>query len=148
MFEDLLKHVNSQKAEADDLRRQLNAASEALLEANRAASSQLERFIVEEREQANTDRQNLLKQITTLVMSQGEKQDARIEAKANTLKESIKSSEDTFEASRTQYNQNMDIWDEKEQKLVEEVHLSRESLKTKLKDDWTVSILLKIIGIC
>ncbi|KAL5349013.1 Kinesin-related motor protein [Pseudogymnoascus australis] len=136
MFEDLIKHVNSQKAEVDDLRNQLNAASEALVESNSAANSQLERVIVEEREQAATDRENLLRQITTLVMSQGERQDARIEAKVTAVKESIKSSETTFEASRSAYNQNMDAWNEKEQKLVEEVHLSRENLKTKLKEDW------------
>lgn len=146
MFEDLVKHVNSQKAEADELRNQLNAASEALVESNSAATSQLERVIVEEREQAATDRENLLRQITTLVMSQGERQDARIEAKVNAVRESIKSSESTFEASRSTYNQNMDAWNEKEQKLVEEVHLSRESLKTKLKEDWIVRILLDVIG--
>lgn len=145
MFEGLIKHVNSQKAEADDLRSQLNAASEALAESNSAATSQLERVIVEEREQAATDRENLLRQITTLVMSQGERQDARVEAKVNAVKESIKSSETTFEASRSTYNQNMDAWNEKEQKLVEEVHLSRESLKTKLKEDWIVRILLDVV---
>lgn len=116
-----------------------------MIESNSAATSQLERVIVEEREQAATDRENLLRQITTLVMSQGERQDARVEAKVNAVKESIRSSESTFEASRSTYNQNMDAWNEKEQKLVEEVHLSRESLKTKLKEDWIVRILLDVI---
>lgn len=140
MFEELIKHVNSQKEEADELRKQANAASKAAMEASNSASSQLERVLVEEREQAATDRQALLQQITGLIMAQGETQDARVEAKISKIKTDMKSSAEVFEASKSTYNEHMDLWDEKEQKLVEEVQQSREKLKSRLKEDWAVSI--------
>lgn len=144
MFEDLVQHVNSQKTEANELRKQLNAASEAAMEANLAASSQLECALREEREQAAEDRRTLLQQITSLVMAQGETQEARVEAKICKVRESMKCSKDVFEASSSSYNQHMDLWNEKEQELVEKVHRSRESLKTKLKEDWAVSFAVEI----
>ena len=48
------------------------------MQANAAASTKLEDVLREEREQAATDRQTLLSQITNLVMAQGETQDARL----------------------------------------------------------------------
>jgi len=140
MFEELIKHVNSQKAEADELRKQLNTASKAAMEANNAASTQLERVLVEEREQAATDRQTLLQRITGLIMAQGETQDARVEAKISKVRTDMKSSADVFEASKSTYNEHMDLWNEKEHKLVEDVQQSREKLKSRLKEDWAVSI--------
>jgi len=93
----------------------------------------------EEREQAAADRQTLLSQITTLVMAQGETQDARLGAKIGEVQKDVLSSKESFEASRVQYGQGMDAWTEKEGKLVEEVLRSRETLKSKLKEDWVVS---------
>ena len=139
LFEDLLKHINTQKAEADSLRQQLTAASKLAMEANEAASSTLETVLKEEREQATSDRQTLLAQITSLVMAQGETQDARLGTKIESVQKSILASKQTFEASQAQYGQGMDAWDEKEDKLVEEVLRSREILKSKLKEDWVVS---------
>ncbi|KAH8669630.1 P-loop containing nucleoside triphosphate hydrolase protein [Tricladium varicosporioides] len=136
LFEELLKHVNAQKAEAEELRKQLTSASEFAMEANVAASARLDEVLRDEREQAATDRQNLLTQITSLVMTQGEAQDARISSKVEEVRENITTSKDAFEASRTQYSLGMDAWNEKEGKLVEEVLRSRETLKSKLKDDW------------
>jgi kinesin family protein 11 len=140
LFEELLKHVNAQRAEADELRQQLTAASDLAMQSNAAASSRLEEVLREEREQAAADRQNLLTQITSLVMAQGEAQDARLTSKIEAVKTTVESSKETFEASRAQYSQGMDSWNEKEDKLVDEVLRSRETLKSKLKEDWVVCI--------
>ncbi|KAG4025801.1 hypothetical protein MFRU_050g00180 [Monilinia fructicola] len=136
IFEDLLKHVNAQKAEANELRQQLHAAGEAAIESNSAISSKLDEVVLEERKQAAEDRQNLLSQISTLIMAQGEAQDARLCDKIAVIRTDIQSSNESFEATRAQYSQGMDTWNDKEEKLVEEVLRSRETLKTKLKDDW------------
>jgi kinesin family member 11 len=139
LFEDLLKHMNAQKAEADDLRQQLTTASELAMQSNEAASSKLDEVLQEEREQAAADRHTLLSQITNLVMAQGKTQDARLSTKIEDVRKNILSSKETFEASRAQYSQGMDGWVDKESKLLEEVLRSRETLKSKLKEDWVVS---------
>ncbi|RDL31163.1 Kinesin-domain-containing protein [Venustampulla echinocandica] len=139
LFEDLLQHVNSQKAEADELRRQLSAASELAMQSNAIVSSRLDQVVREEREEAARDRQSLLSQITSLVMAQGEAQDARLSGKIEEVRKDVTSSKDAFEASRTQYSLGMDAWDEKEDKLAEEVIRSREALKNQLKEDWVIA---------
>jgi kinesin family protein 11 len=139
LFEELIKHINTQKVEADELRKQLHAASESAIQANVAASSRLDEVLQQEREQAATDRQTLLAQITNLVTLQGEAQDQRLASKISEVQKGVLSSNETFETSRTKYNQGMDSWSEKETKLVEEVLRSRETLKSKLKEDWVVS---------
>ncbi|KAF7856369.1 hypothetical protein EAF04_009897 [Stromatinia cepivora] len=136
IFEDLLKHIDAQKAEANELRQQLHTASEAAMESNTAINSKLDEVLQEERKQAAEDRQNLLSQISTLVMAHGEAQDARLGDKIEAIRTDIQSSNEIFAATRVQYSQGMDAWNEKEEKLVEEVLRSRETLKTKLKDDW------------
>jgi kinesin family protein 11 len=146
MFEELIKHVNDQKSEADELRKQLKIASEAAMEANAAASTRLDAILTEERQQAATDRQNLLSQITSLIVTQGETQDTRLCTKINEVQQSVLSSKEAFEASRSKYSEGMDAWDDKETKLVEKVLKSRESLKSKLKDDWVVSYRNPLLG--
>ena len=139
LFEDLLKHIDAQRTEADALRHQLNTASELAMQANAAASAKLNDVLREEREQAEADRQTLLSQITSLVMAQGEAQDTRMTAKIAEVQQDVLSSKESFEASQVQYGQGMDAWNEKEGKLVEDVLRSRETLKSKLKEDWVVS---------
>ncbi|TGO07944.1 hypothetical protein BTUL_0235g00070 [Botrytis tulipae] len=136
LFEDLLKHVNAQKAEANELRQQLHAAGEAAMESNTTINTKLDEVIQEERKQAAEDRQNLLSQISNLVMAQGATQDARLVEKIAAVRTDIQSSNETFEVTRVKYSEGMDAWNEKEEKLVEEVLRVRETLKTKLKDDW------------
>lgn len=138
LFEELLKHVNSQKAEADELRKQLIASSEIAMRSNDAVASRLDEVLQEERDQAALDRQNLLSQISTLVMAQGKTQDARLGAKIEVVRKDVTSSKDIFEASQVQYSKGMDAWNEKEGKLVEDILQSRETLKGKLKEDWQV----------
>lgn len=138
LFEDLLKHVNAQRAESESLRQQLSAATLLATQANEAATSRLDEIVHEERQQAATDRQTLLSQITSLVTAQGQTQDARLTGKIDTVRNNIKSSKESFELSQAHYTEGMDAWNANEDKLVEEVLRSREVLKGKLKEDWVV----------
>lgn len=139
LFEDLLKHISEQRAEADELREQLHVASELAMQSNAAAAARLDQVLQEERQQAALDRQSLLSQITSLVTAQGEAQDQRIGAKIGGVQKDILFSKEMFEASQGEYAQRMRTWDEREGKLIEGLHQSRDTLKTKLKDDWNVS---------
>lgn len=111
------------------------------MQSNVAASTRLDEVLREEKEQAAVDRQNLLAQITNLVMAQGDAQDVRIGSKIQEVQKDVLASKESFEASQSQYNVGMDAWNEKETQLVEEVLRSREALKTKLKEDWVVCFL-------
>lgn len=78
-------------------------------------------------------------------MAQGETQDARLSVKIGEVQKDVLSSKESFETSRAQYSQGMDAWNEKESKLVEEVLRSRETLKSKLKEDWVVSYCPSVV---
>lgn len=131
--------MNTQKAEADDLRKQLSVASNAVMQANKTASSQLETCLAEERKQASADRQNLLSQITSLINASGEAQDTRLTTKIDAIQQTITSSTSNFEAANAKYAEGMDTWNQKEKSLVDEVATSRDHLKAKMQQDWTVS---------
>ncbi|CAL8576664.1 Kinesin-related motor protein, variant 2 [Xanthoria parietina] len=137
IFEELVKHVNTQKAEADELRSQISTATRSAIRAEAAMSSHLESVLSEERAQAAEDRQNLLSQISLLVTKSGEAQDARWQSKVNEIKIEITSSRSDLESAESKYNDSMSVWSEKENLLVEEVVKSRESLKSRMKKDWT-----------
>ena len=136
IFEELVKHVNSQKAEADDLRQNASSAAKAAIQADADVAARLETCLMEERAQASQDRQDLLVQLTNLVNKSGETQDARWEFKINAVCEDILSSRSTFQTADEGYNTGMDVWSQNEKSLVEEVLKSRDTLKSKMKEDW------------
>ncbi|KAI4256564.1 MAG: hypothetical protein L6R42_006144, partial [Xanthoria sp. 1 TBL-2021] len=136
IFEELVKHVNTQKAEADELRMQISTATLSAIQAEADMSSRLETVLKEERAQAAEDRQNLLSQISLLVTKSGEAQDARWQSKVNGIKTEMMSSRSDLENAEKKYSNSMGVWSEKENLLVEEVVKSRETLKARMKKDW------------
>lgn len=139
IFEDLVKHITAQRSESDNLRRQLQNATNAAVLQSSGTSLRIQEVIAEERRQAAEDRQRLLSQITTLINTQAETQESRFADKASQIQKSVTESSTTLERAVHQYNEGMESWDEKEGDLLEEVKKSREQLKTKLKDDWNTA---------
>ncbi|KAL9597025.1 MAG: hypothetical protein Q9219_005400 [cf. Caloplaca sp. 3 TL-2023] len=137
IFEELVKHVNTQKAEAEELRRQMSAAAKASIEAEARMSSQLQSVLDTEQSRAVQDRQYLLSQITSLVNRSGETQDARWDSHIAEIRTDITSSQSAFKAEEQKYSEAMNVWFEKENLLVEEVLKSRDALKSRMKKDWT-----------
>lgn len=114
------------------------------MRANAAASERLNAVLLEEHQQLAKDRQSLLSQISSLVTAQGEVQELRLGTKITAVQKDIISSKDAFESSRAKYSEGMDSWNNKETSLVGEVLRSRETLKSKLKEDWVVSALFGV----
>lgn len=141
IFEDLLRHISVQRSESDSLRRQLEDASQTLLRSNESTSAQIETVVNEERRQAAEDRQQLLAQITTLINAHAEQQESRLAGKAARIQDRVKGATETFEGQVTAYSTGMDSWDSNEERLLQDVSQSRDVLKTKLQDDWTVSLI-------
>ncbi|CEJ89131.1 hypothetical protein VHEMI04993 [[Torrubiella] hemipterigena] len=102
-------------------------------------SVRVQEALDEERRHVADDRQKLLSQITALINSQADTQDSRMAEKTKTIQTTIADANTSLENAMSQYGTGMDTWDEKEAQLLEDVKKSRETLKTKLKDDWTAA---------
>lgn len=142
IFEELVKHLNSQKLEADELRSKASSAVKAAMQADADASVRLEACLTEQRFQAAQDRRDMLSQITDLVNGTGERQESQWESKVNAIRDDIAASRSTLQSADSKYNDEMDMWSRKENLLVDEVLKSRDTLKGKIKKDWTVSHIL------
>lgn len=141
IFEELLRNISAQKAESDRLRQELEAATQTVVESNESVSDRIQEVLEEERKQAAVERQSLLSQITKLINSQAELQESRLADKATLIQDSILDSNRTFKGSVAGYREGMNAWSAKDSQLLEEVAQSRDTLKTRLKDDWTVSFI-------
>jgi kinesin family member 11 len=144
IFDELSKHINSQRLDSENLRRELQEASDAVILSNASTSTQIQEALDEERRQAAQERQKMLSQITSLITSQAEVTESRLANKAATIQQRISEQNGSFEGSMMQYTKAMDSWNEKEDQLLDQVSKSRDTLKTKLKDDWAVSDKIRV----
>ena len=95
---------------------------------------------MEERNQAALERQNFLSRVIPMFNEMGEAQDKRWSAKISSVREDMASAQSAFLDSESSYKSSMDSWSKREADVVAEMHKSRETLKGKIKTDWTVSI--------
>lgn len=147
IFEDLLHHLSIQRSESDALRRQLEEAGQAMVQANEAVSSQVQEVVEEERKQAAEDRQKLLAQVASLINAHAEQQETRLAGKAAKIQGRVSGAKETFRGQVTAYSIGMDSWDTNEERLLQDVASSRDTLKKRLQDDWTVSAATRMIMI-
>jgi kinesin family member 11 len=140
ILETIIKHVNNQREESESLREQLKDAGETILHSNAAISARIQDVIEEERTQAAEERRNLLLQISSLITSQAQLQESRLADKAASIQQSVQETNVLFQGSLTTYSQAMDDWGAREDHLLEDVTKSQETLKTKLENDWNVSL--------
>jgi len=138
-FDDLSKRLSEQRSEAESLRGQLCEAGIALTKANDLACNRLSSVLQEEKERSAHERTALLSQISSLFQNYGDSQDKRMEAKVISVQSEIRQSNQLYERQQGIYSTTMDAWSAKEQLLVENMLQARESVKLKIKKDWTVS---------
>ena len=141
MFEDVVTHLNAQREEANSLREQLAVATRQLLQNETENSEKLGSFLLEERNRAALDRQTLLSHITKMMDESHRQKEERWTTGIAGIREKSTASRSGFQIASKQYDVSMDNWSLKEDLLVEKVNKSREILKTKMKNDWTVSTL-------
>jgi kinesin family member 11 len=135
----LLRHNATQRKESDDLRQQLQGATENVVQSNASISVQIQNVIDQERRQAAEERRALLAQITSLINSQAEVQESRLVNKAVSIQRNVQGNTTVLKGSMMQYTQGMDNWNAREGQFLEEMATSSETLKSKLQDDWDVS---------
>ncbi|KAJ8108139.1 hypothetical protein ONZ43_g6518 [Nemania bipapillata] len=139
IFAELLRHNATQKKESDDLRQQLEGATENIMQSNASISIQIQNVIDEERKKAAEERRTLLAQITSLINSQAEVQESRLANKAASIQRNVQGNATALEGSMIQYTQGLDNWNAREGQFLEEIATSRETLKSKLQDDWNAA---------
>ncbi|KAK2068199.1 hypothetical protein P8C59_002856 [Phyllachora maydis] len=139
LFEELLRSFTAQKTESARLRRQVEEASGAMMQANAAVAARMQAVVEDERRQAAAERQDLLRQITTLIHSQADLQESRLAGKTALIRQTVLDSSQAFGGGVSHFSEGMDRWSERDAQMVEEVAKSRDELKAKLQDDWTAA---------
>lgn len=137
LFEDLIRRMNEQQAEAQRLRQEIIEANTSFVEAGQNSHEQLRTAVDKEREVAAKERETLLSQITSLVSNSAAAQEARMTGYLETANKRIKTSEDEFRVAQQTYGSGMECWTTNGQALIDSSVQVRESIKAKLKADWT-----------
>ncbi|KKY15694.1 putative kinesin family protein [Phaeomoniella chlamydospora] len=137
IFETLVQHIQAQKKEADYLREQVQLANQRSLQASRDAANSLKNSLEVERVQAQKERQGLFEKMQALVEESAVTQDSRWSAAIGSTTENLEVSNKEFEEANLSYGKGMDEWTDKEQIFADEIVKSRDTLKTKMKRDWT-----------
>lgn len=136
MFDGMVKHLNEQKTEAEDLRRRLQVANREAIEASETAAFQLETTLQEEKQASCRDRENLFEQMKALMEGSARNQENRMSTRIDSTRTYLSHTSTDFKEADVHYGQGMDAWTAKERALVDQVMESRDNLKTRMKNDW------------
>lgn len=139
IFEDIMKHVESQKTEIDHLRIQLLEANRRALESNQSSVKELERVLEDENKAAESDRADLLSQISLLIEASTKKQASRLKGRVDNVTSDMKTSADHLRKATDEYEVGMDQWANQESQMMENVINSKEAVKRRMQEDWEVS---------
>lgn len=139
IFDDVVKQLSEQKAEADRLREHISSANNTFLEAGQESRQALQQAIEEERQRSAADRERLISQISTLITSSAETQERRISEHLSHANKRIKTSEDDYTVARNTYTEDSSAWQDRSQSLIDSCVRSKEAVKMKIRTDWTVA---------
>ncbi|CAF9916462.1 MAG: hypothetical protein GOMPHAMPRED_001014 [Gomphillus americanus] len=136
IFDDLNRRLKSQELEAESLRQQLMAATQAAQEANGRLAARMEKSLQEEKDQAALDRKSLISQITDLVNANGAAQDQRVTDRMNDLQEEVQNAKVEIQSTAEQCDSSIRNWLQEEATLNDYIANSRDIVKGKLQTDW------------
>lgn len=147
MFDNMVSHLDQQKSEINKLRLELQAANRQSVEANRKASQNLAQVLEEEHASAQTERDNLMSQIRSLLDDSSSRQSSRLKGKVDNLRHDLSASGDSLEHATVQYDRHIDEWIFKEEQFAKDVTASRDEIKTKMQNDWEVRFKISLHSI-
>ena len=139
MFEKITGHLESQKGEIEELRTHLLEANQRAIQGGQSASANLDKALEEERKVAETDRADLLAQISSLIEAASQKQATRLKERVGGVTSELKSSGDSLQKATDIYQERTEKWADKEIQLMEDVINSRDTIKGRMQEDWEVS---------
>ncbi|EXJ96351.1 kinesin family member 11 [Capronia coronata CBS 617.96] len=137
LFEDMTKQLAAQREVADSLRFALQEANCANIEAQLAASTQLEIIRDEEKQAAAKEKERLKEQILQFIDSSYERQEERFSSRLINTQSHLLEATEQFENADKVYREGMDRWTAQDSHLMIKVVTTKDDLKTKMKGDWT-----------
>ncbi|PPJ56118.1 hypothetical protein CBER1_02116 [Cercospora berteroae] len=137
LFDDLIRRMNEQQAEAQRLRQEILEANASFVQASHASQDHLRQAVEKEREVAAKEREALLTQIGSLINNSAAAQESRMAGYLESANKRIKTSADEYAVVQQNYGNGMDSWSRSGQELIDSSVQARETIKTKLKTDWT-----------
>jgi kinesin family protein 11 len=136
----MTNHLNEQRNEIDRLRVDLQKANRENIETSRKASTHLAQTLEDEQVAAEAERELLMSQIKSLIEESRTKQFGRLKTKIDTVRTDISSSGDSLEQATTHHDRQVDEWVFKSEQFAKDVNESKEELKTRMQNDWEVSV--------
>ena len=136
LFEDLIKRMGEQQAEAERLRQQIAQANASFVNAGQLSQTQLQQAVEAEKQTAAAERATLLAKVAALINDSAATQEARVSGYVESANKRLKTSEDEYRTAQQTYGSGMDVWNTNAQALVDSSIKSRDAIKNKLKSDW------------
>ncbi len=109
------------------------------MKANDTAAAKVDAMMAEEKQRGAEDRSHLISHITSLIQTFGETQERRLEIKFDVMRGDMIESKAVFSQKQESNNEAMNAWSAREASLIGDIHKSRESVKSKIKQDWNAS---------
>jgi kinesin family protein 11 len=138
MVSEAQKHMMSQRSEIEKLRSQLAEATAAASKATATAQSGLKTILVEERQKAAVDRQNLIAQITSLINNTADEQDRRLTERVEAVRTEISTTQTRLEEATKAHDEGMETWSVADKSFYEKLCDAQETVRTVLAEDWKV----------
>jgi kinesin family protein 11 len=134
-----VKGLNEQQAENERLHQQVLEANAAVIKANKASQGRLNQVIDEEKQKSADEREQLLAQLTSLINTNAEAQDKRLNERVSEVCEDMSVASAAFETKQDTYSAGMHSWVDKSKDILVNVSKSRDGVKSRIKSDFAVS---------
>ena len=139
LFDDLSRQLTSQREEITKMRNALKESEDKSESVRRQAAADIENFVVEERKAAQNERNEMLADFSALMERHGSRSQSRLMERLEPVKTELIESSSIFQAASQSNYDLIDNWLGQENGLLEQVAVSKEGLKARMKSDWTVS---------
>ena len=137
LFDDLGGQLMSQREEITKLRGALEESEVRSELFRRQAAANIENFVMEERQAAQNNRNELLADFALLMEKHGSRSQERLAERLEPVKTELVESSNSFQAASQSNYDLIDNWLSQESGLLERVTTSRDTLKARMKSDWT-----------
>ena len=104
--------ITRQKQEADRLRNELQDANEKALKAEEVAAAKLEETLNEERRQSESEREEVMTQISSLLNGLGERQASRLKQRVQQVQAEMNTSRSAIREAGKKFTDDMNEWSE------------------------------------
>jgi kinesin family protein 11 len=139
MVSEAQKHMVSQRFEIEKLRSELAAATTAANTAAATAQSGLKAVLVEERQKAAVDRQNLIAQITSLINNSADEQDRRLAERVEAVQSEVSITQTRLEEASKAHEEGIDTWSARDESFYSRLCDAQETVRCVLAQDWEVN---------